>query len=122
MSAPPGGAWPRRGEVYFLDFDPSTGHEMSGLHPCIIVQNDVGNQHSALTIVVAITSNLRVASLPVGVLIPAGEGGLARDSAAHCGHVYSVDKARLGKKLGELTAGRMAEVDQALRVSQGLGP
>src|SRR5438309_11833510 len=104
MSAPMGGSWPRRGQVYWLDFDPSTGHEMSGRHPCLVVQNDVGNQHSALTIVVAITSNLRVASLPVGVLIPAGEGGLTRDSVAHCGHIYSVDKSRLASKVGELPA------------------
>ena len=51
---------PRRGEVYWLDFAPATGQEMTGPHPCIIVQNDVGNQHSALTIVVAVSSNLRV--------------------------------------------------------------
>jgi mRNA interferase MazF len=105
-----------------LDFDPSTGYEMSGLHPCVVVQNDVGNQHSPLTIVVAVTSNLRAAALPIGVLIPAGEGGLARDSVAHCGHVYSVDKARLGRRLGALTPVRMAEVDLALRRSLGLVP
>ncbi len=122
MSAPTGGAWPRRGEVYWLDFDPSTGHEMSGLHPCVIVQNDVGNQYSALTIVVAITTNLRVAALPIGVLIPAGVGGLTRDSVAHCGHLYSLDKSRLRNKLGELPADRLTEVEQALRVSLGLAP
>jgi mRNA interferase MazF len=115
-------SWPLRGEVYLLDFDPATGYEMAGPHPCVIVQNDVGNQHSALTVVVAVTSNLRVASLPVGVLIPAGEGGLTRDSVAHCGHVYTVDKTRLGKHLGELSPDRMAEVDQALRTSLGLTP
>ncbi|MCY2993989.1 MAG: type II toxin-antitoxin system PemK/MazF family toxin [Planctomycetota bacterium] len=41
----------------------------NGRHPCVIVQNDIGNQHSALTMVVAVTSNLRVAALPVGVLL-----------------------------------------------------
>lgn len=71
-SAPPP---PQRGEVYWLDFAPATGHEMTGMHPCVIVQNDVGNHYSALTIVVAVTSNLRVASLPIGVLLKAGEGG-----------------------------------------------
>lgn len=121
MSAPTG-TWPQRGAVYLLDFDPATGHEMAGLHPCLVVQNDVGNQHSALTIVVAITSNLRVAALPVGVLIPAGEGGLTRDSVAHCGHLYTVDKGRLGRQLGTLPPDRMAEVDQALKVSLGLTP
>jgi mRNA interferase MazF len=119
MSSPPT-PFPRRGEVYWLNFDPSTGHEMSGPHPCIIVQNDVGNRHSDLTIVVAVTSNLRVASLPIGVLLRAGQGGLPKDSAAHCGHVYAVDKARLGSKVGDLPAALMREVDKALARSPDL--
>jgi mRNA interferase MazF len=106
--------------VYWLDFDPATGHEMSAVHPCSIVQNDVANHHSALTIVVAVTSNIRVASLPIGVFLNAGKGGLAKDSVAHCGHVYTVDKTRLAKKLGTLTAARMAEVDRALKRSLNL--
>ena len=110
----------RRGQVYWLDFAPATGREMTGNHPCIITQNDIGNLHSSLTIVVAITSNLRVASLPVGVLLRAGEGGLSHDSAAHCGHVYTIDKNRLGTRLGELTPMKMAELDKALACSLGL--
>jgi mRNA interferase MazF len=90
---------------------------MTGSHPCVIVQNDVGNQRAGLTIVVAVTSNLRVASLPVGVLLPAGAGGLAHDCAAHCGHIYTVDKKRLGKRLGQLPAAIMADVDSALKRS-----
>jgi mRNA-degrading endonuclease toxin of MazEF toxin-antitoxin module len=74
---------------------------MTGIHPCVVVQNDVGNQFSALTIVVAITGNVRVASLPIGVLLKAGMGGLSKDSVAHCGHVYTVDKARLRTKMGD---------------------
>jgi mRNA interferase MazF len=120
VSAPAAGSWPRRGEVYLIDFAPATGQEMTGVHPCIVVQNDVGNQHAGLTIVVAVTSNLRVASLPVGVLLPAGTGGLARDSAAHCGHIYTVDKARLGKRLGQLPAAKSAEIDRALKRSLSL--
>jgi mRNA-degrading endonuclease toxin of MazEF toxin-antitoxin module len=95
---------------------------MTGQHPCVIVQNDVGNQFSALTIVVAVTSNLRVASLPIGVFIPAGMGGLRHDSVAHCGHVYTVDKNRLGNKSGDLPAAKLLEVDQALARSLGLVP
>jgi len=115
-----GSIWPRRGEVYLLDFAPATGHEMTGPHPCVIVQNDVGNQHSSLLIVVAVTSNLRAASLPIAVLAQAGEGGLSRDSVIHCGHVYTVDKARLGRRIGLLDAARLAEVNRALAVSFGL--
>lgn len=87
----------RRGEVYWLDFAPATGQEMTGMPPCVVVQNDVGNQHSGLTVVVAITSNLRVAALPVGVLLKAGEGGLKRDSVIHCGHIYTSKKSPTGR-------------------------
>ena len=111
---------PRRGEVYWLDFAPATGQEMTGPHPCVIVQNDVGNQHSALTMVVAITSNLRVATLPIGVLLQAGEAGLKRDCVAHCGHLYTVDKQRLTQRIGQLPATRVAEIDRALARSLAL--
>jgi mRNA interferase MazF len=107
-------SFPRRGEVYWLDFPPATGQEMMGMHPCVIVQNDIGNQHSALTIVAAITSNLRVAALPVGVLVRAGEGGLPHDSAVHCGHIYTVDKRRLAQRVGQLTPARVAEINRAV--------
>jgi mRNA interferase MazF len=114
-------SWPRRGEVHLLDFAPATGHEMTGVHPCVIVQNDVGNQHSALTIVAAVTSNLRAASLPIGVVVKAGTAGFTRDSVVHCGHVYTIDKSRLVKRIGQLPSTQMAEVDQALARSLGLG-
>jgi len=112
---------PRRGEVYWLDFAPATGQEMTGPHPCVIVQNDVGNLHSALTIVVAVTSNLRVATLPIGVLLRAGDGGLKRDCVAHCGHLYTVDKQRLPQRIGQLPPARMVEIDRALARSLQLG-
>jgi mRNA interferase MazF len=112
---------PRRGEVYWLDFAPATGQEMTGSHPCVVVQNDVGNQHSALTIVVAVTSNLRVAVLPIGVLLRTGEGGLNRDCVAHCGHLYTVDKQRLTQRIGQLPPNRVVEIDRALARSLDLG-
>jgi mRNA interferase MazF len=108
---------PLRGEVYWLDFDPSVGAEMRAMHPCVIVSNDIGNRLGSLVIVVAVTSNLRAASLPIGVLLPAGTAGLPRDSVAHCGHVYTVDKARLNSRIGVLPDPFMLLIDRALRVS-----
>ena len=58
---------PQRGEVYWLDFDPATGAEMKFLHPCVIVQNDMGNRHSDVTIVTAVTSNLSSSSAGGGI-------------------------------------------------------
>ena len=39
---------------------------------------------------------------------------MAHDSVAHCGHLYSVDRRRLRRLLGALSAARMAEIDRAL--------
>ena len=93
---------------------------MAGIHPCVIVQNDVGNKFSGLTIVVVVISNLRVASLPIGVFVKAGAGGLIRDSVINCAHVYTVDKSRLAKRIGQLPADIIVEVDQALAHSLAL--
>jgi mRNA interferase MazF len=118
----PAAAAPRRGEIYWLDFNPATGNEMRDLHPALVVQNDVANRASALTIVAAITSNLRVATLPVGVLLEPVESGLSRSSAVHLGHLYTVDKRRLQRCAGALSPEMMERVDQAILVSLGLQP
>jgi mRNA interferase MazF len=113
---------PRRGEIYWLDFNPATGMEMRDPHPALVVQNDVANQVSGVTIVAALTSNLRVADLPVGVRVDPQESGLPRASAVHLGHVYTVDKRRLQRRVGVLTPETMQRVEQALLVSFGFSP
>lgn len=114
--------FPRRGEIYWLDFGPATGAEMREPHPVLIIQNDISNQVSTLTIVAAITSNLRVADLPVGVRIDPSESGLPDPSVVHLGHIYPVDKRRLQRRVGHLPETLMQEIDEAIQVSLGLSP
>jgi mRNA-degrading endonuclease toxin of MazEF toxin-antitoxin module len=54
------------------------------------------------------------------LFLKAREGGLRRDSVVHCGHIYTVDKARLAQCAGRLSTDRMAEIDLALATSLGL--
>ena len=113
---------PRRGEIYYLDFSPAKGSEMHGAHPALIIQNDVGNRVSRLTIVAAITSNLKAARLPVCVQVSPADSGLPRESVVNLGHVYTVDKSRLRQLIGRLPVGLVEQIDKALRVSVGLEP
>jgi len=46
----------RRGEIYLVQLDPTIGGEINKTRPALIIQNDVGNQYSPLTIVAPITS------------------------------------------------------------------
>src|SRR5438045_3300660 len=115
-------AFPQRGEVYWLDFNPAIGAEMRDLHPALVVQNDVGNRASALTIVAAVTSNLRAAELPVGVRVEPNESGLPVPSVVHVGHLYTVDRRRLQRRAGQLPPQVMIRIDEALQISLGLRP
>lgn len=93
---------------------------MKGPHPAIVIQNDIGNKVGSLTIVAAITSNLKVAELPVGVLIKPKESGLPHESVVHLGQIYTIDKERLQNLVGTLPAHKLIEVDNAIKTSLGL--
>jgi mRNA interferase MazF len=81
----------------------------------LIVQTDRANPHSPHTIVVPFTTKIRQKLLPSHVLVPAGEGGLTQDSVALCEQIRVTDTGRLLARLGDLSAPRMIEVDDALR-------
>ncbi len=51
---------PRRGEVWMANFSPGRGSEQRGIRPALVIQNNVGNQYAATTIVAAITSTIKI--------------------------------------------------------------
>jgi mRNA interferase MazF len=116
MSEPP---VPRRGEVWMVDFSPGRGSEQAGLRPALIVQNDSGNRYAATTIVAALTSTIKI--YPVTVLVNKGEAGLARKSMVNLAQILTIDRARLRRRVGTLPRDRLAEVDEAIRVSLDVG-
>lgn len=113
-------ASPRRGEVYVVSLDPTIGAEIQKSRPAVILQNDIANRHSPVTIVAAITSKADDSLFPTEVLVRAGEGGLTRDSVVLLNQLRSIDRTRLVRRLGHLARVTMARVDRALAVSLGL--
>jgi mRNA interferase MazF len=111
---------PRRGDVYLVNFDPTIGAEVKKTRPAVVIQNDIGNRWSPITIVAAITSRFEDPLYPTEVLVRASEGGLAVDSVVLLNQLRSVDKARLVRRLGALKAQTVREVDRALLLSLGL--
>ncbi len=111
---------PVRGEIYLVNFDPTLGSEIKKTRPALIIQNDVANQHSPVTIVAAITSKYDDRLYPTEVLIPAGSGGLKQDSVVLLNQIRSIDRQRLAKRLGEVEAEVMKKVDSAIKISLGL--
>jgi mRNA interferase MazF len=111
---------PRRGDVYLVDFDPTRGAEIRKIRPAVIIQNDIANRWSPVTIVAAISSHYDEELYPTEVLIRRGEGGLQNDSVALLNQIRSIDKTRLVRALGAISAETMERIDRALVLSLGL--
>jgi mRNA interferase MazF len=115
-------AFPRRGEIYLVQFDPTVGHEIQKTRPAVVIQNDISNQHSPITIVAAISSQFSDPPFPREVVIESEESGLPRRSAVIANQIRSVDRLRLQKRLGRLSRPSMELVDEAIQISLGLVP
>ena len=113
-------ARPLRGEVYFVAFDPTLGAEIRKTRPALILQNDIANRSSPITIVAAITSKFDDELYPTEVLVRAPEGGLDADSVVLLNQIRSVDRRRLMRRIGRLVPETMRLVDRALMLSLGL--
>ena len=72
---------PRRGDIYLVEFDPTRGHEIRKTRPALIIQNDIGNRYSPITIVAAISSKFETPPHPIDVIIETAESGLTQRSA-----------------------------------------
>lgn len=112
--------FPRRGDIYLVHFDPTVGHEIQKTRPAVVIQNDISNQYSQITIVAAISSQFSDPPFPREVVIEPTASGLLKRSAVILNQIRSVDRQRLGKKIGHLSDQSMQRVDEAIKISLGL--
>jgi mRNA interferase MazF len=105
----------KRGEVWWVEFDPAVGSEIAKRRPAIIVSNDSANRNLARVVVIPLTSNTaRV--YPGESLVKVGE----QTSKAMADQIMAADKSRLKNQLGTLSKPDMELVEHALRVHLGL--
>jgi mRNA interferase MazF len=111
----------KRGDIVYVGLDPARGAEKKKTRPCLVIQNDVGNKYSPLTIIAVITSQKEISKkYPTDVWLDKGEGGLNSPSIIQGDQIRTIDKKRIIKKLKSLDAKRMFEVNNALKISLGL--
>jgi len=111
----------RRGDIVIVELDPTHGSEQRGTRPCLVVQNNVGNENAPTTIIVPFTTSFGEDLYPFEVLVTADESHLREDSIALCSQVRTVSIAhRITDVIGSIPAERMRDVDTALEYSLGL--
>lgn len=109
----------KRGEIYYADLSPVVGSEQGGDRPVLVIQNDIGNQHSPTIIVAAITTKSTKPQLPTHVQIRESHSPKLRRSTILLEQLRTIDKRRihLHHRIASLNANMMKKVDHALRIS-----
>ena len=105
----------KRGEVWWVEFDPAVGSEIRKTRPAVIVSNDAANRNLARVVVIPLTSN-------TGRQYP-GEALVTLDGKpgkAMADQIMAADKARLKSQLGGLSKADMLAVEDAIHVHLGM--
>lgn len=94
----------KRFEVYLVNLDPTIGSEIQKTRPCLIISPDEMNNHIASVIVAPMTTKGRDYPTRIPCMFEGKEGQVVLDQ------IRTVDKVRLVKKLGRISASTQKEV------------
>jgi len=109
-----------QGDIYWLRFG-GGGSEPSSRRPALVVQHDRYNSSAMqTTVVAAVTSNLRLAAKPGNVRLSKGEANLSKPTVVNVTQLATVDRARLGDRIGSLRPQRVKEVLRGLALVFGI--
>ncbi len=112
---------PQRGDIYWINLDPTIGAEIKKTRPCVIISPNAANRSGPLVIVAPITKAEGKKVHFHEILIPKGASNLQYDSKLKVFQLRSVDKKRLNKsKIGSISQDLIKKLDEKIRIVTGL--
>lgn len=107
----------RQGDTYWVSMELPFGSEPGYRRPYVVIQNNAFNDSRIQTVVVCVlTSNLRRAAAPGNVLLEKGEAHLPQQSVVNVSQILTIDKDRLGDKIGTLSGRRVQQILDGIRL------
>ncbi len=106
---------PKRGEVRWINFDPSEGSETQKTRPAIIVSNNSANKYLSRFQVIPLTSNIKQIYPSECLVLASGQ-----KSKAMADQITTVDTIRVGKKISFLSGKDLISVEQIMKIQLGL--
>jgi mRNA interferase MazF len=108
----------KRGEIWWVNLDPTIGSETGKRRPCLILQNDLGNKSSTTTIVAPLMPGRK--SFPFVVNIdPTIQNGLDSERNINLSQLRVVSFQRISNPLGVLESTYWAEIEKAVNIELG---
>ena len=93
--------YPKKGEIYLVNFDPTIGHGIKKKRPALIISNNIHNQYSPMVTVAPLSSNVeKIYSFEVHILKEMA--GLNNNSKIMITQLRSIDKRRLLNRIGTI--------------------
>jgi mRNA interferase MazF len=104
-----------RGEVYWVNFDPSVGGEIRKRRPAVVLSNDVACKFLNRVQVVPVSSNVdRLYPSEAYITVKGSRRKAMADQLA------TVSKERFGSKVGHISAADMREIERAVLIQLGI--
>ncbi|MBI4246398.1 MAG: type II toxin-antitoxin system PemK/MazF family toxin [Candidatus Rokubacteria bacterium] len=113
----------RRGDVLWADLSPRSGSEQRGWRPVILVSHDGFNALAGWRSVIVVPlsrSGAQARRGPTAVPLSTDAGGLAKPGVALCHQVTTLDRGKLGRRIGALSSDTLAAIDRGLRIALDL--
>ncbi len=105
----------KRGEIWWVNFDPAVGSEIRKERPALIVSNDVANRLLSRVQVIPITSNIDKLYPSEAYITLNGE-----QRKAMADQLATVSKERFRSKLGQIAKSDMSAVERVIKIQLGL--
>ena len=108
----------KRGEIWWVDLKPVVGHETDKKRPCLILQNDIGNQNGTTTIVAPLLPGTKTYPFVVNIT-PTVKNGLNGDRHINLSQMRAVDAQRIKNIQGVLEDIYWEEIEKAVCIELG---
>lgn len=107
--------YPKRGEVYWVTFDPAVGGEIQKTRPAVVISNDAANEALNRVIVIPVTSNVQRFYPGEAKIRLNGE-----ERKAMADQMTTASKQRLKSRLGHISNDDMQQIEYAVLLQLGI--
>lgn len=105
----------KRGEVWWVDFEPAMGSKVRKTRPAVIVSNDASNRAMSCVQVIRVTSNTsKLYVFESRIEVKGAQGKAMADQ------IMTADKQRLKKRIGKVSPSEMLGIERAIKIQLGI--